>query len=111
MAKETRRKKSKSYSAFLKKELQDPELAADYLSAAIQDGDLDGFLLALRGVADAHGGIGAISKLTRLNRQSMYKMFSEDGNPTVSSLLSILDVLGISISFSPQEKKRKRSRG
>jgi DNA-binding phage protein len=34
-------------------------------------------------------------------------MFSERGNPTVSSLLTVLNALGIEISFAPQEKKRR----
>jgi DNA-binding phage protein len=42
-----------------------------------------------------------------LNRQSMYRMFSESGNPTVSSLLTVLNALGIAISFTSQEKKRR----
>jgi DNA-binding phage protein len=58
-------------------------------------------LLALRNVADAHGGIGVISEITDLNRQSMYKMMSERGNPTLASLRAILRALGIDITFRP----------
>lgn len=100
-----RRVKSRSYDAFLKKQLRDPNQAADYLSAAVQEGSLEGFLIALKGVAEAHGGIGTIAKVTNLNRQSMYRMFSERGNPTVSSLMTVLDAIGIELSFAPQEKK------
>ena len=105
MAQVKRRKKTKSYEAFLKGQLCDPEMAAEYLSAAVQEGSLEGFLVALKNVAEAHGGIGVLSKVTNLNRQSMYKMFSERGNPTVSSLLTVLDALGIELSFAPQERK------
>ena len=106
MAKKTRKHlKARSYDAFLKKQLKDPELAAEYLSAAIQDGSLEGFLVALKNVAESHGGIGVLARITSLNRQSMYKMFSERGNPTVSSLITVLDALGIELSFTPQERK------
>jgi probable addiction module antidote protein len=103
--KKRRRTKSKSFDAFLKKELLDPDLAAEYLSAAVQDKSLEGFLVALKNVAEAHGGIGVLSQTTKLNRQSMYRMFSERGNPTVSSLFTVLDALGLEVSIAPQERK------
>jgi probable addiction module antidote protein len=100
-----RKLKSRNYDAFLKKQLVDPDLAAEYLSAAVQDKSLEGFLIALKNVAEAHGGIGILSRATNLNRQSMYRMFSERGNPTVSSLFTVLDALGLEISIAPQERK------
>lgn len=107
MVKQKRRTKTRNYNTFLKKQLKDPELAAEYLSASVREGSLEGFLIALKSVAEAHGGIGTIAKVTNLNRQSMYRMFSERGNPTVSSLLTVLNALGIEISFSSQEKKKR----
>ena len=97
--------KTRSYVAFLRKELRDSEFAAEYLSAAVKDASLEGFLIALKNVAEAHGGIGTIAKLTKLNRQSMYKMFSESGNPTVSSLVTVLNAIGLDLSFQPQQRK------
>ena len=107
MAKLKRQTKTRNYDALLKKQLRDPEMAAEYLSASVREGSLEGFLVALKGVAEAHGGIGNIAKVTNLNRQSMYRMFSERGNPTVSSLLTVLNALGIEISFTSQEKKKR----
>ncbi len=97
--------KSKNYDDFLKQELTDASLAAEYLSTAIQDGSIDEFLIALRNVAEAHGGIGALSDITNLNRQSMYKMLSENGNPTLLSLVTVLKAMGISLNFSSDEEK------
>jgi probable addiction module antidote protein len=107
MAKQQKRTKSRSYDSFLKKQLRDPDMAAEYLSTAVREGSLEGFLVALKSVAEAHGGIGTVAKVTNLNRQSMYRMFSERGNPTVSSLLTVLNALGIEISFTSQEKKSR----
>ncbi len=95
---------TKDYDTFLLEELRDPETAAAYLSAAIEDGAVDEFLIALRNVAEAHGGLGVLSAITKLNRQSMYKMLSEDGNPRLASLLSILRAIGISVTFTTSEK-------
>lgn len=95
---------TKDYEEFLFEQLQDPEMAAEYLSAAIEEGSTDEFLLALRDVAEAHGGVGVLSNITDLNRQSMYKMLSEDGNPTLTSLLSVLRAVGVTIKFTSDEK-------
>ncbi len=96
---------TKDYDNFVVEKLQDPELAAEYLSAALEGGSVDEFLVALRSVAEAHGGIGTLSEITDLNRQSMYKMLSEEGNPTLSSLLSVLNAMGISLKFTVDEKE------
>ena len=60
--------RSTSYEARLLEALRDPGEAAAYLTAALADGDKDVFLLALRHVADAHGGIGRLARRARLNR-------------------------------------------
>ena len=46
------------------------------------------FLLALRDVVEAHGGVGQLAKVAKLNRESLYKLLSKDGNPRLSSLES-----------------------
>ena len=96
---------TEDYNEFLTEELRDPEVAAEYLSAALEDGSIDQFLLALKNVADAHGGIGVLSDITELNRQSMYKTLSEEGNPTLHNLLLILDALGMRLSCEPRENE------
>ena len=53
--------KTENYDAFLLEELRDPELAAEYLTAAIEDGSTELFLIALRNVAEAHGGVSQIA--------------------------------------------------
>ena len=50
--------KNSSYQKDLIESLKDPCEAAAYLNAAIEEGDRSVFLLALRNVAEAHGGIG-----------------------------------------------------
>lgn len=81
---------TESYDAFLQEELRDPELAAEYLTAAIEDGSTELFLNAMRNVAEAHGGVGVITEATRLNRQTLYRTLSNEGNPTLASLLPVL---------------------
>lgn len=92
---------TKSYDTFLHNELRDPELAAAYLSAVAEDGSTEQLMLALRAVAEAHGGIGAVAESAHLNRQTMYRTLSNDGNPTMATLLSVLRVMGLNMAFVP----------
>jgi len=47
--------RTKSYKTDLLESFKDPQEAAEYLNAALADGDPDVFLLALRDVAEAEG--------------------------------------------------------
>jgi probable addiction module antidote protein len=92
---------AKSYEDFLQEELRDPELAAAYLNVALQEGSTEEFLLALRSVADAHGGIGTVAEAAQLNRQTLYRTLSRNGNPTIGTLLSLLRAMGLNLAFVP----------
>lgn len=85
---------TKDYKEYLKANLEDPNEAAEYLNAAIEDGDEKVFLLALRDVAEARG-IANVATEAKLNRESTYRMLSDQGNPRLSSLWSLLDSLGL----------------
>ena len=91
------KKASKDYKAYLRETLADPNEAAEYLNAALEEGDENVFLLALRDVAEAHG-IAKLAGQANLNRESTYKMLSEQGNPRLSSLWALLDSIGLRLS-------------
>ena len=95
---------TKSYDSFLIEELRDPELAAEYLSAAVEDGSVEQLLIALRAVVEAHGGVGAVAEKTQLSRQAMYKTLSAEGNPTLTTLLPILTAVDLNLTFAPLSK-------
>lgn len=98
------------YRDNLLKALKDPEEAALYLTTALQDEDPRIFLMALRDVADARGGIRTISQGTRLNRESLYRMLSKAGNPSLDSLIAVLRAVGLKLSVqSPKPKRRPPS--
>ena len=80
----------KNYRASLLPALQDPQEAAEYLTAALEEGDSAVFVLALRDVADARG-IHALVANAKLNRKNLYQMLSEHGNPQLDSLTALLD--------------------
>ena len=89
------------YEPYLLADLKDREYAAGYLTAALEEGE-DAFLLALRNVAKAQGGMSALAEATDLNRENLYEMLSVDGNPRLSSITSILDRLGFEVKFMPK---------
>src|SRR3989337_3323987 len=102
-------KKITTYQEDLIEALKDPVEAAEYLNAAIEDGDKEVFLLAMRNVAQAHGGMAAIAKKADINRESLYRMLSSTGNPELKSILNILHTVGLKISIEPE--KRGRAKG
>ncbi len=93
-------KKSVSYEEGLIKRLKNPEYAAGYLEACMNDKEGDAeelFLIALRDVAKAFG-FSNIAKKAHLGRESLYKALSKKGDPRLSTLTSVLDVVGLKLS-------------
>ena len=84
---------------YLGETLVDPEKAAEYLSACLEEGP-DTFLLALRDVAKAQGGVARLAEDTNLAREALYRMLSDAGNPTFSSISAITKALGIKMQFT-----------
>ena len=56
------------------------------------------FLLELRDVAAAHGGIRTLSRTAHLNRESLYRMLSKSGNPSLDSLTAVLNACGMRLA-------------
>jgi probable addiction module antidote protein len=90
--------------------LGDPVNAAHYLNACLEDPDPHVFLMALRDVADAHGGIGTLAEDSRLNRESLYRMLSESGNPSLTSLAAVLKSLGLRLAVESTVTKATKRR-
>jgi probable addiction module antidote protein len=84
--------------------LQDAGNAAGYLTAVIEDGDRETFLLALRDVAKARGGMTAVAEKANLGRESLYKMLSKSGNPEFKSIASVLHGMGLRLTVEPDIK-------
>lgn len=94
----------RSHEEYLLKELKDPLRAIAYLNAALEDGDERVFLLALRQVMEAQGGLSRFARRTKLNRVSLYKMLSQKGNPEWGSLLALLRALNIRFQVMQNKK-------
>ena len=96
-------KRSIDYRATLLESLKDPAEAVEYLRAALDEGDMpEVFLLALRNVAEARG-MQRLAEAAHLNRESLYRMLSKNGNPELRSLHALLDALGLRLSVETKE--------
>lgn len=88
------------YEDGLEEALADPAEAAAYLNAALEDGSQEVFLLALKDVANARG-VSRLARESDLNRENMYRILSEKGNPQLSSLKALLESLGLRLAVEP----------
>lgn len=95
-----RRKASISHDEAIIKELRDdPDFAAAYLKAAMEDTDEPKVLLiALRHLAEAKGGIAKVAKHARVERESLYRALSPRGNPRFSTLVAVTRALGLTLT-------------
>jgi probable addiction module antidote protein len=92
----------------------DPEFAIEYLKAALEslnDPDNRGAsLLMLRALAEAYGGLGAVAAQAGISRESLYRSLSPKGNPTLKTLVAVLNTMGFRLSVVPKERvARKRA--
>ena len=85
----------------------DRELAVAYLKAAMESiddpDDRAGALLALRTVAEAYGGLGAVAAQAGISRESLYRALSAKGNPTLKTILAVLKAVGMRLSVETEE--------
>lgn len=100
--------KSIKFKKYLIDSLKDPREASAYLNVALEefekDGDVKAFLLTLRDVTEAQGGLSELALKTKLNRQNLYRVMSGNGNPRISTLGGILNSLGFSLSIKAINK-------
>ena len=76
----------------------DPDFAAVYLAAALDEADQPGgqnaLLAALRQIAEAQG-MASVAERAGIPRESLYRALSPRGNPTLKTLLALLNATGL----------------
>ena len=95
---------SLSHDNAMVKELREhPEFAAEFLKAALEDGQEPGVLLiALRRVAEARGGVAKVAKAAGVERESLYRALSARGNPRWSTLVAVTRAMGLKLTVETQ---------
>ena len=76
----------------------DPDFATAYLGAALDESDQPGgqaaLLASLRHIAEAQG-MASVVERAGIPRESVYRALSPRGNPTLKTLLALLNATGL----------------
>ena len=95
-----KRKASVSHDEVMIRRIRkDPQFAAEYLKAALEDtNEPRVLLLALRHVAQARG-IASVAKAAGVERESLYRALSAKGNPRLSTLHAVAKAVGLKLTL------------
>jgi probable addiction module antidote protein len=74
--------------------LKTDEDMADYLEAAMEDGNPSVIATAIGNIARAKG-MTQVAKKAGIGRVSLYKALSPDGNPEFATILKVVKALGL----------------
>jgi probable addiction module antidote protein len=77
--------------------LTTPEAERAYLEAAFEDGDPALIAAVIGDIARARG-MTQIAREAGLTRDTMYKAFRREGNPTLETLTSVMKALGLKLA-------------
>lgn len=77
--------------------LADPESIALFMSDAFETGDA-GYIAKAVGVVARAKGMTELAKETGLSREQLYNSFSEKGNPTLKTMLTVMHALGLDLT-------------
>jgi len=79
--------------------LDNEEVIAEYLTAALEDANPDVFLAAIGHVAKARG-MSAIAQKSGLGRESLYKALAPGAKPRYDTVLKVLHSLGVRLTVT-----------
>jgi len=83
--------------------LRDSEAIAEYMAAAFET-QAPSYVSHALGVVARAKGMSEIARASGLSREHLYRSFSENGNPTLQSVLAVMDALGVRLSATAVEK-------
>jgi len=82
--------------------LESEEAIAIFLADALETGDTAYIAKALGVVARAKG-MTQLARETGLSREQLYRSFSEQGNPTLKTMLAVMRALGVDLTARPHK--------
>lgn len=84
------------YLSSLEERLRDRAYAAEYVRAAADEG-CEAFVVAIGDVIRAYR-FSDVSARTSLNREHLYRAFSKNGNPSIETVWSVMEAIGLHLS-------------
>ena len=88
--------------------LDSPEAIAVFMSDIMESNDPGVIADGIGEVAKAKG-MTALSKMTGIGRERLYASFGKNGNPTLRSLIAIMQALGLQLSAKPIKKGKAKN--
>jgi len=88
--------------------LDNEEVIAEYLAAALEDPDPEVFMMAVSNVAKARG-IAKIARDSGLGRESLYKALAPGAKPRFETVRKLVDALGVRWTVAPPTRSRRRA--
>ena len=85
--------------------LDDDEQIAEYLTTSLETGDAAYIAHALGVVARAKG-MSKVAEESGVSRELLYRSLSNEGNPTLRTMLAILPALGVRLTSMPLVQAR-----
>lgn len=82
--------------------IEDDESALVFLEDAMETADARHIASCIGDVARAKG-MSAIAKETGMSRESLYRALSGDGNPQLSTVLKVLEAMGLKLSIESKK--------
>ena len=79
--------------------LNTPADIAAYLDAYLEDGTPEELLRAVNTIARSRG-MSELARQTGISREALYRAFSENGNPTLDTLLRVMKALGVRLAVA-----------
>ncbi len=77
--------------------LRDPRSLPLFLTLAFETADA-GYIAHALGIAARSEGMTEIARKTGLSREALYRSLTENGNPTLKSVLAVLAAMGLSLA-------------
>jgi probable addiction module antidote protein len=78
------------------KYMTEPEDVVEFLNDAFESGHAP-YITKVLGIVARSEGMSKIAARTGVNRQALYTALSEQGNPTLETLLKVLSALGMKL--------------
>ena len=79
--------------------LDTPAAIAAYLDAFLEDGTPEELLRAVQTISRSRG-MTELARQTGLSREALYRAFSDNGNPTLDTLLRVMKALGVRLAVA-----------
>jgi probable addiction module antidote protein len=88
--------------------LDNEEVIAEYLAAALEDPDTEAFMMAVSNVAKVRG-IAKVARDSGLGRERLYKALAPGAKPRFETVRKMVDALGVRWTVARPTTSRRRA--